>query len=112
VPVILTGAAALAVMQIAVAAADGMVPLLASVFAYGVSAGLFCVTVINTMQSHTMDAMRGRAMAVYSVAFLGSGLLGGPVFGALDRGLRCDVRCGSGLHRRHIGGRICVAVRP
>ena len=82
-PVILVWTSALAVTQMAVAAVHDMVPLLVAVFAYGVSAGLFSVTVINTLQSQTAEAMRGRVMAVYSIAFLGSSLVGGPAFGGL-----------------------------
>lgn len=74
---------ALATIQMAVAAAHSLVPLLAATFAYGVSAGLFTVTVISTLQSHIAEDMRGRVMALYSICFLGSSPIGGPAFGAL-----------------------------
>jgi MFS family permease len=83
VKVILLWTAALAAAQISVAAAHSITLLLPAVFAYGVSAGLFSVTVINTLQSQAVEAMRGRMMAVYSVAFLASSLVGGPAFGGL-----------------------------
>jgi MFS family permease len=82
-PVILVWTCALAVTQMAVASAHGLVPLLAATFAYGMSAGLFSVTVISTLQARTAEEMRGRVMAVHSVCFLGSSLVGGPAFGAL-----------------------------
>ena len=83
VTVILLWTTALAVTQLAVAAAHSITLLLPTVFVYGLSAGLFSVTVINSLQSQTAETMRGRVMAVYAVAFLGSSLVGGPAFGAL-----------------------------
>lgn len=82
-PVILAAAYALAVAQVAETVACGMPTLLAATFAYGASAGLFSVSVVGVLQSHTVDAVRGRVMAVYSVCFLASSLTGGPGFGAL-----------------------------
>jgi len=80
---ILVWTVALAATQIAVASAHDLLPLLAATFAYGVSAGLFSVTVISTLQLRTVEAMRGRVMALYAICFMGSSLLGGPSFGAL-----------------------------
>jgi MFS family permease len=85
VKVILLWTAALAAAQLAVEGAHSVPVLLPAVFAYGVSAGLFSVTVINTLQSQTAEDMRGRVMAVYSVAFLGSSLVGAPTFGAITQ---------------------------
>jgi MFS family permease len=82
-PIILVWTCALAATQLAVAAAHSLVPLLAAVFAYGVSAGLFSVTVISTLQVRAAEDMRGRVMAFYSICFLGSSPVGGPAFGAL-----------------------------
>jgi MFS family permease len=73
----------LAVTQVAVAAVHSVVPLLAATFAYGVSAGLFSATAISTLQLRTVEDMRGRVMALYSICFLGSSPVGGPSFGAL-----------------------------
>jgi MFS family permease len=67
----------------AVAAAHNLVPLVVTIFAYGMSAGLFSVSVISTLQSRTVEDMRGRVMALYSICFLGSSPVGGPAFGAL-----------------------------
>jgi MFS family permease len=80
-PMILMSAGALAASQLAVAAIHSFVPLVAAIFAYGVSAGLFTVAVISTLQSQTVEDMRGRVMAVYSMCFQGSALIGGPAFG-------------------------------
>jgi MFS family permease len=82
-PVILVWASALAATQMAVAAAHDLVPLHAATFAYGVSAGLFSVTVISTLQVQAAEHMRGRVMALYSICFLGVSLVSGPAFGAL-----------------------------
>jgi hypothetical protein len=82
-PMILVWTYALAVTQVAVAAVHSVVPLLAATFAYGVSAGLFSVTAISTLQLRTVEDMRGRVMALYSICFLGSSPVGGPSFGAL-----------------------------
>jgi MFS family permease len=82
-PVILVWTWALAATQTAVAAAHDPVPLLAATFAYGVSAGLFSVTVISTLQMQAAEHMRGRVMALYSICFLGVSLVSGPAFGAL-----------------------------
>ncbi len=82
-PVILVWAWALAVAQMAVAAAHSLLPLLVAVFAYGASAAIFSVTVISTLQVQAVEQMRGRVMALYSIAFLGSSPVGGPAFAAL-----------------------------
>jgi MFS family permease len=82
-PAMLLWTCALAATQMAVAALHELVPLLAAIFAYGVSAGLFSVTAISTLQLHTAEDMRGRMMALYSICFLGSSPVGGPAFGAL-----------------------------
>lgn len=82
-PIILAWTCALAATQLAVAALHSWIPLLAATFAYGVSAALFSITVISTLQVRAADEMRGRVMAVYSICFLGSSPIGGPSFGAL-----------------------------
>jgi MFS family permease len=82
-PMVLVCAGALAAAQLALAAAHSLNPVLLATFAYGVSAGLFSVTVISTLQLRTAEAMRGRVMALYSVCFLGSSPIGGPAFSTL-----------------------------
>ncbi len=119
-PVILVWTSALAATQMAVAAAHDLVPLLAATFAYGVSAGLFSVTVISTLQVQAVEAMRGRVMALYSICFLGVSLVSGPAFGGLAQwigvsgALRvaasiCAVVALAGVIARHVkrrGGRV------
>jgi MFS family permease len=82
-PMILLCTAALSATQFAVSVAHALLPLLAATFAYGLSAGLFSVTVISTLQMQAADDMRGRVMALYSICFMGSSPFGGPTFGAL-----------------------------
>jgi MFS family permease len=82
-PIILVWTWTLTATQLVVAAANSLVALLAATFAYGVSAGLFSVAVISTLQMQAAEDMRGRVMALYSICFLGSSLVGGPAFGAL-----------------------------
>jgi len=77
--------AVLAVTQMAVAGVQDRLAVLAATFAYGVGAGLFSVTAIATLQARTADDMRGRVLALYSICFMGSSLLGGPIFGALSQ---------------------------
>jgi MFS family permease len=82
-PIILLWTCCLAATQMAVAAAQSLAPMLAATFAYGLSAGLFSVTVLSTLQLQAAEDMRGRVMAVYSVCFLASSPVGGPAFGVL-----------------------------
>lgn len=56
---------------------------LAGMFLLGVSCGFFNVTVAGTLQLRAWDDLRGRVMAVYVIAILGSGLIGAPAAGAL-----------------------------
>jgi MFS family permease len=86
-PMVLVCAGALAAAQIALAAGHSLTPLLLATFTYGVSAGLFSVTVISTLQLRTAEDMRGRVMALYSVCFLGSSPIGGPAFATLAAGI-------------------------
>jgi MFS family permease len=60
-----------------------LLPLLAATFAYGVSAGLFSVSVVSILQVQTVEDMRGRVMALYSICFLGVSLVSGPGFSGL-----------------------------
>ncbi len=83
IPNIILWTLTLAAAQFGVAASHSMHVLLATIFAYGVSASLFSVTVISTLQLHTVEEMRGRVMAWYSICFLGSSPIGAPAFGAL-----------------------------
>jgi MFS family permease len=84
---IIAWTSALAATQAALAAAHSLELLLAATFAYGISASLFSVTVISTLQARTRDGMRGRVMALYAICFHGSALRGGPAFGGVAQWL-------------------------
>ncbi len=64
-----------------------MAPNLASEFALLVvmgGASIFFISLANsTLQLQAAPAMRGRVMALYAVAFLGSAPIGGPIVGAV-----------------------------
>lgn len=102
-PMILLCTTALAATQFAVSVVQTLLPLLAATFAYGLSAGLFSVTVISTLQMQAAEDMRGRVMALYSICFMGSSPVGGPTFGALAGwiGVSAALR---------VGACICAAV--
>jgi predicted MFS family arabinose efflux permease len=61
----------------------GLYPAFAGVFVLGLCCGFFNVTVASTLQLRARDDVRGRVMATYSIAILGSGLIGAPLAGAL-----------------------------
>jgi MFS family permease len=82
-PGILLWTTALAATQLAMSVTQSLIPLITATFAYGLTAGLFSVTVISTLQMQAAEDMRGRVMALYSICFLGSSPIGGPAFGAL-----------------------------
>jgi MFS family permease len=48
---------------------------------------LFISTTNALLQLNAVDAMRGRVMALWSIVFLGSTPIGGPITGLLARGL-------------------------
>jgi predicted MFS family arabinose efflux permease len=54
----------------------GLYSAFAGVFVLGLCCGFFNVTVAGTLQLRARDDVRGRVMATYSIAILGSGLVG------------------------------------
>ncbi|HET7881536.1 MAG TPA: MFS transporter [Acetobacteraceae bacterium] len=86
-PAIIAWTGTLAVAQAMASAVHSLELLLAACFAYGVSASLFSVTVVGTLQARTRDEMRGRVMALYAICFNGSVLWGGPAFGGIAQWL-------------------------
>lgn len=56
---------------------------LTGMFFLGIACGFFGVTVTSTLQLRAPDDMRGRVMSTYSIAILGSALIGSPIFGTL-----------------------------
>lgn len=73
----------LSIVHIALALPLGTSFALTGMFLLGVACGFFSVTVAATLQIRARDDMRGRVMAVYSVAILGSGLVGAPLIGTV-----------------------------
>jgi MFS family permease len=60
-------------------------PVLAAAFAgvavMGVTGGMFLASASGVLQLHAGEGMRGRVMALYTVAFLGTAPIGGPLVG-------------------------------
>lgn len=76
---ILALALALGVLSVAT-----QVPMaLASAFLLGAAAGVFAIVASTRFQHRARDDIRGRVMAIFAIAFLGTGMIGGPVVGAM-----------------------------
>ena len=77
------------------------IPMLALL---GAAAVTFAASINSTLQLAVEPAMRGRVMALYSVVFLGSTPIGGPLTGWLSRSLRPARGAAAGGGRRPLGG--------
>lgn len=53
----------------------------------GIASSLFLASCSGCLQVNTVQSMRGRVMALYSVAFLGTAPIGGPIVGWLAQSL-------------------------
>jgi len=85
---LLVGAAfAFGVVTIALALAPGYAAGLALMVLIGGTGVLFISATNAILQLNATDAMRGRVMALWSIVFLGSTPIGGPITGLLVRGL-------------------------
>jgi len=85
---LLVGAAfAFGAATIALALAPGYYAGLALMVLIGGTGVLFISTTNALLQLNATDAMRGRVMALWSIVFLGSTPIGGPITGLLVRGL-------------------------
>jgi MFS family permease len=73
------------VMILAAAAAPTFTTESAALFAVGASAFAFIVVANTTIQLTSVPEMRGRVMALYAIAFLGSTPIGGPVIGWISQ---------------------------
>jgi len=62
----------------------------------GVAAISFAITANSTLQLNSSDAMRGRVMALYTVVFLGSTPIGGPIAGWVGEHLGTRIALGGG----------------
>jgi MFS family permease len=85
---LLVGAAfAFGVVTIGLALAPSYFAALVLLVPIGVAGVLFISTTNALLQLNAADAMRGRVMALWSIVFLGSTPIGGPITGLLVRGL-------------------------
>lgn len=84
---LLGGAFVFGVATISLALAPGYYAGLAVLVFLGAAGVLFISTTNAMLQLNAEDAMRGRVMALWSIVFLGSTPIGGPVTGLLVRGL-------------------------
>ncbi len=74
------------VVTVALAAAPGYLMGAALLVLVGAAAVLFISTTNALLQVNAPDAMRGRVMSLWSIVFLGSTPIGGPVTGLIVRG--------------------------
>jgi MFS family permease len=81
------GAFAFGVVTVGLALVPGYFAGLALLVLIGGSGVLFISTTNALLQVNAVDAMRGRVMALWSIVFLGSTPIGGPITGLLARGL-------------------------
>lgn len=88
-------AAAFGVTVLAVAAAPSLPVALVGLSLVGATSVAFIATANSTLQLRTAPALRGRVMALYGVAFIGSTPLGGPLIGWIGE---------------HAGGRAALAI--
>lgn len=80
---IAAGALAFGVAALAAAAAPALAPELVVLGVLGGASVTFAATINSTLQLAVTPQMRGRVMALYSVVFLGSTPIGGPLTGWL-----------------------------
>jgi predicted MFS family arabinose efflux permease len=83
---LLGSAFAFGAVTVALALAPGYYSGLALLVLIGAAAVLFISTTNALLQLNAADTMRGRVMALWSIVFLGSTPIGGPVTGLLVRG--------------------------
>ncbi len=81
------GAFAFGAVTVALALAPGYYSGLVLLVLIGTAAVLFISTTNALLQLNAADVMRGRVMALWSIVFLGSTPIGGPITGLLVRGL-------------------------
>jgi MFS family permease len=85
-PRLVAGAAlAFGTFALLAAAAPGLIVEVAALIALGAAAVTFAATINSSLQLAVAPHMRGRVMALYSVVFLGSTPIGGPLTGWLSQ---------------------------
>ena len=110
----LLGAATLfGLWMIAAAAAPNLTTELVVLVPMGAAGTAFISAASSILQVHTRAELRGRVMALYSVVFLGSTTIGGPIVGALAEvfGARSGFYVG-GVSTLLTVGAVLVARRP
>jgi len=80
---IAAGALAFGVLALAAAAMPSLILEVVMLAGLGAAAVTFAATINSSMQLAVSPEMRGRVMALYSVVFLGSTPIGGPLTGWL-----------------------------
>jgi MFS family permease len=94
--------------------APGLSPVLLATVILGVASGMFLASACGSLQLNAGSGMRGRVMAMYTIASLGTAALGGPLIGWIAAnwnvqlalvisGLCCQAACLIGVlvsHRR------------
>ena len=80
---LVASAAGFGVFALLAAAAPGLGTAMAALVPLGIASVTFAAGVNSTLQLEAEPAMRGRVMALYSVVFLGSTPIGGPIVGWL-----------------------------
>jgi MFS family permease len=90
------GAFAFGLATVALALVPGYYAGLALLVLIGVTAVLYLSTTNALLQLNAVDALRGRVMALWSIVFLGSTPIGGPITGLLVRGLGVRAAIGVG----------------
>jgi MFS family permease len=70
---------------VAVAAAPNLVTALVFIFPMGAASIAFIATANATLQLRADPAMRGRVMALYAIAFLGTTPIGSPLVGWISQ---------------------------
>jgi predicted MFS family arabinose efflux permease len=81
---------------VATAVAPNLPVALVLMLPLGASALAFAITANSTLQLISADAMRGRVMALYTVVFLGSTPIGGPIAGWVGEHLGARVGLAGG----------------
>src|SRR5687768_6020351 len=84
-PTVISGAAlAFGVLSLLAAAAPTLVLALPVLAMLGAAAVTFAASINSYLQLEVAPQMRGRVMALYSIVFLGSTPIGGPIAGWLS----------------------------
>jgi len=91
-------------------AAPSLGLLAAALVPVGASSVTFAAGVSSTLQLSAAPAMRGRVMALYSIVFLGSTPIGGPIVGLISGALDARVALGlAGVSALATGGGAALA---